>query len=175
MIYKKLLEIQKLNMWVTKDWSNPHFKSSYMTLDNIVDTYSKVLNEKNILCLHQTKEHKLITTLKDLDDDTFIESEFEILNSDPQKRGAEITYWKRYNLGCLLNTITEDNDDWHKASWENFLQKGWFNDKELKELDNLVATMSKEEMKKHIWELKKEYNFSKEMQWKVIDLLNKMK
>lgn len=115
-IYKKLLEIQKESIALKKDAKNPFFKSNYITLDNIISTYNTILSNKSIACYHYTKDNKLTTVLIDTEDDTRIESEFNILNNDPQKAGSEITYWKRYNLGQLLNIQTDLDDDWNLAS-----------------------------------------------------------
>lgn len=117
-IYKKLLDIQTESISLKKDANNPFFKSSYITLDNIIHTYNEILTKAKIVCYHYTKENKLITVLMDIESDTKVESEFNILNSDPQKAGSEITYGKRYNLGQLLNIQTDIDDDWNKASSE---------------------------------------------------------
>ena len=143
MIYKKLLEVAKKDLALKKDWKNPHFKSTYLTLDSIIEVYSPLLAELDIIIYHNVKDKVLITTLLDTEDDTSINSEFEILNSDPQKRWAEITYWKRYNLGMLLNIMTEVDDDWNKSSWDNFSQDTtdlpWIAQTNIDNLKNLIS------------------------------------
>ena len=116
MIQIKLLELQKQWIWLKKDAKNPFFKSNYITLDNIIETFNPLLTKQKIVCYHYTKENKLNTCLYDTEDNTFIESEFNIYTNDPQKQGSEITYWKRYNLWQLLNIMTDVDDDWNKAS-----------------------------------------------------------
>ena len=115
-IFKKLLEIQTESIALKKDASNPFFKSNYITLDNIISTYNDILTNKSIVCYHYTKDNKLTTVLVDTEDDTKVESEFNILNNDPQKAWSEITYGKRYNLGQLLNIQTDTDDDGNLAS-----------------------------------------------------------
>lgn len=115
-IFKKLLEIQTESIALKKDASNPFFKSNYITLDNIISTYNDILTNKSIVCYHYTKDNKLTTVLVDTEDDSKVESEFNILNNDPQKAGSEITYGKRYNLGQLLNIQTDTDDDGNLAS-----------------------------------------------------------
>lgn len=123
MIQERLLKLQKEWVALKKDASNPFFKSKYITLDNIIETYNPLLTELGIVCYHYTKDNKLTTTLFDIEDKTFIESEFNIYNNDPQKQGSEITYWKRYNLWQLLNIQTDTDDDWNIASaWWNTKQ-----------------------------------------------------
>lgn len=114
-IYKKLLEVQALGLSVAKDASNPHFKSKYMDLDSILETYCPILSDKKLLIVHHSQGSTLTTEIIDAEDDSKISSEFSILNTDPQKRGAEITYGRRYNLLQLLN-ITAEDDDGNTAS-----------------------------------------------------------
>lgn len=136
-IYKKILEIQKLNLSVAKDASNPHFKSKYMDLDSIIETYNPVLAKNGVVVFHRSESSILYTSLYDTETDTSITSEFAIHNSDPQKRGAEITYGRRYNLLQLLN-ITAEDDDGNSASGANFKaeqdDKPWFSQANLEEL-----------------------------------------
>lgn len=123
MIYKKLLQLQAEQIALKKDANNPFFKSKYITLDNILETYNSKLTDLWILCFHYTKDNKLTTVLCDTEDDSKIESEFNIYNTDPQKQGSEITYGKRYNLGQLLNIQTDIDDDGNIASSNGNTQK----------------------------------------------------
>ena len=133
-IYTKLLDIQKESTKLKKDANNPFFKSNYITLDNIISTYNTILSEKAIACYHYTKDNKLTTVLIDTEDDTKIESEFNILNNDPQKAGSEITYWKRYNLGQLLNNVFDYinkkcyfiTQDWQYYNAEELYISEWY-------------------------------------------------
>jgi len=92
MIQEKLLQLQIKGTTLKKDASNPFFKSKYITLDNILENYNPILSKLKIVCYHYTKDNKLITSLYDVEDNTFIESEFNVYNNDPQKQGSEITY-----------------------------------------------------------------------------------
>ena len=136
-IYTKLLEVQALGLSVAKDASNPHFKSKYMDLDSILETYCPILSEKKLLIVHHSQGSTLTTEIIDAEDDSKISSEFSILNTDPQKRGAEITYGRRYNLLQLLN-ITAEDDDGNTASGANFKSeqddKPWFSQANLEAL-----------------------------------------
>jgi hypothetical protein len=92
MIQKKLLQLQEKGIALKKDASNPFFKSRYITLDNIIETYNPLFNELKIVCYHHTIENKLTTVLFDTEDETSVSSQFNVLNTDPQKQGSEITY-----------------------------------------------------------------------------------
>jgi len=128
MIYEKLFNLQKEFETLQKSENNPFFKSKYLPLEDILNHFIPLLNKHKLVCYTYTKEDLIITKLLDFEDQTFIESEFKIFNTDPQKRGSEITYWRRYNLLQLLNINTED-DDWNIASSEwntkQFYKKEW--------------------------------------------------
>jgi len=116
MIHKKLLEIQKLWIQISKDAKNPFYKSDYVTLDNIVNTYNKVLSDHGLVCFHSVEDSELVTILRCTEDDSLVHSSFPIDAADPQKVWSAITYGKRYNLWALLNIVTDKDDDGNKSS-----------------------------------------------------------
>ena len=145
-IQEKLLKIQEDSIKLKKDANNPFFWKPYISLDNIIETYSVILTKQKIVCYHYTIDNKLTTILFDTESNTEVKSEFNVLNTDPQKAGSEITYWKRYNLWQLLNIQTDTDDDWNKASsWGNTKQyykedkkeepKKWYNSFEKQKAD----------------------------------------
>ena len=97
-IYKKLLEVQKIGVNAEKDGKNPHFKSSYVTLDSLLATLLPIATANEIAVTSFLENGELVSRATDPDDESFIESRFPIKNADPQKAGSEITYAKRYNL-----------------------------------------------------------------------------
>lgn len=116
-IYVKIMEIQKLNLSVKKDEKNPFFKSSYISLDNLVSTLAPHLNERWLLVYHFSQEKNIHTVVADIESWETIESIFPMIESnDPQKLWSCISYAKRYNLGQLFNIITDRDDDWNIAS-----------------------------------------------------------
>ena len=170
MIYKKLLAIQSENIAVAKDATNPHFKSKYMDLETIIETYTPILSKYKVVAIHSTKDSVLTTSLYDTEDDTMVSSEFAILNTDPQKRGAEITYGRRYNLQQLLNILAED-DDGNKAS-ENFTEdeKPWFNQPQLEALAKVVQNYTS--LDNLMKEAKGKYKISKKAEQAIDTLYN---
>lgn len=175
-IYAKLFILQEAQIKLKKDADNPFFKSRYITLENILDTYEPLFIENNLLCLHYSRNNKLITELIDLESGEKVFSEFNIYNTDPQKQGSEVAYWKRYNLWQLLNIQTDTDDDWNLASssWntkefykENKRDLLWvINDlKASKKLDDVIKfkeewkTLAKTEKQKE-W-LRKEFEKQK--------------
>lgn len=112
---KSLLEVQKKLLSFKKNWLNPHFKSKYLTLDNLLEWLLPICNDLWILITHTMKDW--ILTTKVSDDKETITSEFPIWGeSNPQKIWSLLTYWKRYNIGLIFNVTTEEDDDWNKAS-----------------------------------------------------------
>lgn len=110
MIYKKLLEFQKLGISIKKNSVNPHFKNEYADLNEVLDKVKKPLNDLGILVIQRPCTDYLETTLHDTEDDTAIVSYVPYINhTDMQKLGGAITYAKRYSLVAML--ALEDNDD----------------------------------------------------------------
>jgi hypothetical protein len=120
MIYKKLLEFQKLNITIKKDGKNPHFGNRYATLNEVLDKVKKPLNDKNIIILQLPEKEGLRTTLLDLDDDTKIECfmPYTAETTTAQKLGSNNTYNRRYSLVTML-CMEDDDDDGNVASKPN--------------------------------------------------------
>lgn len=119
-LYTKLLAIQTKGVQVSKDWVNPHFKSKYMTLDNIIETLAPLLKEQKLLVTHFISQQELITRVVDVESAELLDSSFGLLATDPQKKGSEVTYAKRYNLSALFNICADEDDDWNSVSgWNN--------------------------------------------------------
>ena len=62
-IQKKLLEFQKLNISVKKDGKNPHFKSKYATLNEVLDKVKQPLNNLGVVIIFTPNFDGLETTL----------------------------------------------------------------------------------------------------------------
>lgn len=119
----KLFAIQCKNISVTKDWVNPHFRSKYMTLDNIIETLSPFLAENKLLVTHFIDWGTITTRVVDVESGELLESHFPMNATDPQKCGSEVTYGKRYNLVALFNICADEDDDGNAVSWNNAPQK----------------------------------------------------
>ena len=145
-IYQKLQILQEKGIALKKDANNPFFKKNYISLDNIIETYNPLLNELKLVCYHYTKDNKLVTVILSTEDESKIESEFNVLNTDPQKQGSEITYGKRYNLGQLLNIQTDTDDDANVASkaeskkeYKDDPNKPWIEQTNIDNLKKLIS------------------------------------
>ena len=115
-IFKKLLEAKKQFTAITKDQKNPHFKSAYYDINDLHKMVDPILHEQGLLITSPIVDGVMTTKLIDVETGESIESSFKIeYNSNPQKVGSEITYYRRYLLSSLLGLQAED-DDGNKAS-----------------------------------------------------------
>lgn len=117
MIYAKLLEFQQQGITVEKDGTNPHFKSKYTTLNEVLEKVKKPLNELKVVILQcpgsdpVTQVQGLWTYLIDTEDDTRTESFMPYVDAGTaQKLGSANTYLRRYSLITLLGLEDEDDD-----------------------------------------------------------------
>lgn len=115
-IYKKLLEFQKKNVSLKRDGENPHFRSTYVTLNEVLDKVKKPLNNLGILILQEPMQHGLLTRLVDTEDDSQVTGFMPYVEATTaQKLGSNNTYVRRYTLVTLLG-LEEDDDDGNEAS-----------------------------------------------------------
>jgi len=115
-LYAKLFAIQKSGVSVPKNGNNPHFKSKYMTLDDIVDTLKPLVDSQELLVTHFIQDHSLVTRVCDIGTGDAIESAFPLIATDPQKKWSEVTYGKRYNLASIFNICADEDDDANSVS-----------------------------------------------------------
>lgn len=110
-IYTKLLEFQKQNISVTKDGNNPHFKSKYSTLNEVLDKVKTPLNKIGVLIIFMPEEAGLRTILHDTESSTQIEGFMRYVGCDnAQKLLACNTYFRRGTLVSMLGLEDEDDD-----------------------------------------------------------------
>lgn len=116
MIYEKLLEFQKKGITLKRDGLNPHFKSQYVTLNEVLEKIKVPLNEAGILVIQSpgevgTGEYGLFTNLIDTEDNSKITCFMPYVGAtDSQKLGSANTYLRRYSLITLLGLEDEDDD-----------------------------------------------------------------
>lgn len=115
-IHKKLFDFQKQNITIEKDGVNPHFKSSYTTLNEVLGKVKKPLNDLGILIIQEPCLEGLKTTLYDTEDGSVVTCTMPYVElTTAQKLGSCNTYLRRYSLITLLG-LEEDDDDGNEAS-----------------------------------------------------------
>jgi hypothetical protein len=108
---QKLLEFQKKIGAIAKDGKNPHFKSTYATLQGILSEVKPVLNELGLVLSQPIRGGHVVTTISDVNSNEITEATIELpVGLNPQQMGSAITYYRRYLLAGLLSLELEDDD-----------------------------------------------------------------
>ena len=113
-----LLKSQSEFKPVAKAATNPHFRSKYATLDDILGMAVPVLNA-NGLSIMQTVDGDSLGTMILHESGEWIDGgkvRLHIDKDNMQGLGSALTYARRYTLGALLGIATEDDDDGNGAS-----------------------------------------------------------
>jgi hypothetical protein len=131
-IYEKLKAVKSEIGKISKDSTNPFFKSKYFDVNALLEHVEPLLGKNGLLLLQPIIDGKVSTGEK-------IYSEIELGTfTDPQKLGSAITYYRRYTLQSLLGLQAEDDDANHasqpsKAKEED--TRPWLDDKGLNFLE----------------------------------------
>lgn len=167
-IYQKVFEAKKKFTAITKDQTNPHFRSQYYDINDLLRMVDPIIHEQGLMILQPIKEGKLFTIIYDIESGESIESFYELEhNSNPQKVGSEITYYRRYLLSSLLSLQAED-DDGNKASIGD--DKKWLN-KDSKEWNNVIKAIQEGKVTS-IDDIRKHYKVSKQIESELLNILN---
>ena len=111
----KIAKVQQEIGVLSKDAKNPFFKSTYLTLNELLANL-KPLEEKHKLTTVQIPSHvdgkpSLKIYVYDLESDESLEDNSILPESlDAQKMGSAITYFRRYQLTALYKIQAEDDD-----------------------------------------------------------------
>ena len=103
---------------VSKDATNPHFKSRYATLAACVDAIGPVLNKAGLVVFQLVTGPGKVKTILAHTSGQYIAGEVELppIKDDPQAAGSAITYARRYALPAIVGVATDDDDDGNRAS-----------------------------------------------------------
>jgi hypothetical protein len=112
--------LTKFNSEVTKiakNADNPFFKSSYSTLDHIIEEIRPILTKNGLSILQIPSgdgQNVIMKTLLIHESGEFLESDELIMKpakNDPQGIGSTISYSRRYSLCSFLSLSTGEQDD----------------------------------------------------------------
>ena len=110
-IYKKLFEAKKEIGKISKDSTNPFFKSKYFDINGLLEHVEPILQKNDLVLLQPIKDGLVYTIIVDVTDGTKVESSLALPNiQDPQKLGSAITYFRRYTAQSLLGLQAQDDD-----------------------------------------------------------------
>lgn len=117
-INQKLFNLQQEIGTISKDASNPFYKSKYFDINSLISQLNPYLKKYKLL-LHQPVDIDFETGIE------FVCTFFECIETnqrstvsrkkltdekDPQKVGSQITYYRRYTLASLLGLQAVDDD-----------------------------------------------------------------
>ena len=110
-IYKKLFEAKKEIGKISKDSTNPFFKSKYFDINSLLEHVEPILQKHSLLLLQPIESGMVTTKIFSTEEEGVVYSEIQLPNiQDPQKLGSAITYYRRYTLQSLLGLQAEDDD-----------------------------------------------------------------
>ena len=106
---------------VDKNAENPFFKSSYMTLSNIMTKIQPILEKNKLAVVQMISSLDGQTALRTRvlhESGEFIEDTMPLLlaKEDPQAQGSAVTYARRYALCAALGIVADEDDDGNKAT-----------------------------------------------------------
>ena len=110
-LYKKIAKVKSEIGKISKDQTNPFFKSKYFDINSLLEHTEPLFEKNGLLLLQPIKDGKVLSIVRDLETEEFDYSELVLPDiSDPQKLGSAITYYRRYTLQYLLGLQAEDDD-----------------------------------------------------------------
>lgn len=121
-MYEALLAVQKETPALQKNGINPHFKSKYITLENLMEQILPVLNKHGFIWLTfptiDNNEPALLyelvyTPTGEKSHGTML---LQSRSVAPQDQGSAITYARRYSLMAVLGLVADEDDDGQKAN-----------------------------------------------------------
>lgn len=120
---QKVAELKKETGKMTKDSTNPFFKSKYFDINQLLEHLEPIAESKGLLILQPIIQDEVYSQIIDIETGDKIESSIKLTQfTDPQKTGSAITYYRRYSLQSLLGLQAED-DDANKASGNSSTEK----------------------------------------------------
>ena len=110
-IYKALLDFQKEDIAIRKNATNPHFKNKYADLACILDSIMDKLSSHGLLLLTPIVDECVECRIVHVESGQWVVSRMQLTGGlDAQKRGSEITYFRRYTIQAALCLAAEDDD-----------------------------------------------------------------
>ena len=110
-INTKLFNLQQEIGTVSKDASNPFYKSKYFDINSLIKQLQPLLKKHRLLLLQPIEDDMVYSKLICVDGSGGVISALKLPEmNDPQKLGSCITYYRRYTLASLLGLQAVDDD-----------------------------------------------------------------
>lgn len=177
-IYKKLFEAKKEIGAISKESTNPFFKSKYFDINQLLEHVEPILQKHNLLLLQPIESDVVISKIIEVESGEVVESSMSLTAiTDPQKRGSEITYYRRYTLGSLLGlqAVDDDANSASKAPTQQPVDLPWLNEKdklgnETKQFVNIKKAIDEGKISS-LADVRKYYKVNKEVALTIENLL----
>ena len=109
-IYSKLYDLQNELGAISKDATNPFYKSKYFDINSLIGQLKPLLQKHNLVLIQPITDNQVRSVIVDLDGGS-VESSIQLPNDlDAQKLDSAITYFRRYTLQSLLALQAIDDD-----------------------------------------------------------------
>ena len=127
-LYTKLSKVKSEIGAVSKDATNPFFKSKYFDINSLLKHVEPLLDKNGLLLLQPISDGLVSSQIIDIDNGDKVESSMQMTAlSDPQKMGSMITYYRRYTLVSLIAGQSEDDDGNAASKASKTPEKKWCN------------------------------------------------
>lgn len=126
-LYTKLNEVKKEIGAISKDATNPFFKSKYFDINSLLKHVEPLLQKNGLLLLQPIIKGEVFSEIIDIESGESVVSSIPLPQmDDPQRIGSCVSYYRRYTLQSLISLQSED-DDANSASQATKSQKQWVN------------------------------------------------
>jgi len=116
-----MLAFQSTNPRVAKSGDNPHFRSKYITLEDLTSV-ARECNKHGLVIYHymdgsEDGSDYCVTAVAHAESGQYVEARVRLLygKQNPQGQGSACTYARRYGLGALLALCDTEDDDANAA------------------------------------------------------------
>ena len=110
-INQKLFNLKQEIGTISKDASNPFYKSKYFDINSLINQLNPLLKKHRLLLLQPIEEDCVYSKLICIDGTGGVISALKLPEiNDQQKLGSAITYYRRYTLASLLGLQAVDDD-----------------------------------------------------------------
>ena len=150
-LYTKLNEVKKEIGAISKDSTNPFFKSKYFDINSLLKHVEPLLQKNGLLLLQPIIKGEVFSEIIDIESGESVVSSIQLPQiEDPQRIGSCVSYYRRYTLQSLISLQSED-DDANSASQAVKKQpsKNWVNEGDKIWNAALSKGVTLAELKKH--------------------------
>jgi hypothetical protein len=150
-LYTKLADVKKEIGAISKDETNPFFKSKYFDINGLLRHTEPLLQKNGLLLLQPIIKGEVVSQIIDIDNGDSVTSSIALPNiEDPQRIGGCVSYYRRYTLQSLLSLQAED-DDANSASQavKTKTDKAWINEGDAAWIRALSQSYTLDKIKQH--------------------------